>query len=309
MLSPPSLTPPVSMTPDDAAAYAELLADRLGTTPVGLRDVPAQTLHDAELALNAAPLPAGFTSGFGFKIAPVIDGQFYRADWTRSAWPADLPLAIVYTLDEGAFFMDLYDPITQQRLSPPLPPNGSALTAAVQSQVGGSAATAATVIDAYAQAAAAEGRSTSPGDLWIDIFGDRLLRNFGTRYARQLAQAGLNVRYGTYMHAVKPPGRGVPHCAELPVLFGTYGLDYYRDKVGAGAAEAQLSSEIAAAVTSFARDANDVRFASGLAWPVLQPDGAASARLGPGERGSVAIGTIPKLQQLAVWDSVLGYQV
>jgi hypothetical protein len=121
--------------------------------------------------------------------------------------------------------MDLYDPITQQRLSPPLPPNGSALTAAVQSQVGGSAATAATVIDAYAQAAAAEGRSTSPGDLWIDIFGDRLLRNFGTRYARQLAQAGLNVRYGTYMHAVKPPGRGVPHCAELPVLFGTYGLE------------------------------------------------------------------------------------
>lgn len=65
-------------------------------------------------------------------------------------------------------------------------------------------------------------------------FGDWLLRNYGTRYAETIAAAGAEVRYGTFMHPVRAPGRGVPHCAELPLMFGTYGLDFYRDKVGAG---------------------------------------------------------------------------
>jgi len=56
----------------------------LSTTPRGLRDVDASKLHAAEQALNALPLPEGFTSGFGFKLAPMADGQIYRADWTRS---------------------------------------------------------------------------------------------------------------------------------------------------------------------------------------------------------------------------------
>jgi para-nitrobenzyl esterase len=214
---------------------------------------------------------------------------------------------MTYTLDEGAFFQDLVDPATHARLTPPLPATNAALTTAVIPQAGGSAASAAAVIDAYTQAAQREGRSTDPGDLWIDIFGDRLLRNYGTRYAKQLSGTGTNLRYGTYMHSVKAPGRGVPHCADLPLVFGTFGLDYYQDKVGAGTAEAQLSNNLGSAITSFARDASDVRFASGLAWPRLSADMSTSALIGGGDSGDAVAGPVPKLAQMGVWDGLLGY--
>lgn len=306
LLSPPSVTSPVSMTPVDAAAYTELVASRLATTPRGLREVPAQTLHEAELALNLQPLPASFKSGNGFKLAPLIDGTTYLADWTRTAWPTDLPVLITYTLDEGAFFWNLVDPATNIRLTPPLPTTREALTAAVLPQVGGSPEAAATVIDVYAQAAVAEGRSSEPADLWLDIFGDRLLRNYGTRYAATIAQTGAQVRYVTYMHQVKAPGRGVPHCADLPMLFGTFGLDYYRDKVGAGSEEARLSHDMISALVSFARDPIPT-LAAGQAWPLYQPGTATTVRWGEGESGNATIGPIPKLAQLTVWDTILGY--
>lgn len=306
LLSPPSVTAPVSMTPGDAAAYTELLTSRLETTPRGLREVSAQTLHEAELALNLQPLPASFTSGHGFKLAPLYDGTTYLTDWTRTPWPTDLPVLITYTLDEGAFFWDLYDPATNTRLTPPLPTTREALTATVLPQVGGAPEAAAAVIDVHTQTAVAEGRSSEPADLWIDIFGDRLLRNYGTRYAATIAQTGAKVRYATYMHQVKAPGRGVPHCADLPMLFGTFGLDYYRDKVGAGPEEARLSHDMISALVSFVRDPATA-LAGGQTWPLYQPGTATTVRWGEGDSGNTTIGPIPKLAQLAVWDAILGY--
>lgn len=306
LLSPPSVTAPVSMTPDDAAAYTELLASDLATTPRGLCEVQAQTLHGAEVALNLQPLPARFTSGHGFKLAPLIDEKTYLSDWTRVAWPTDLPVLITYTLDEGAFFWDLRDPATNTRLTPPLPTTRKALMAAVLPHVGGAPEAAAAVIDVYTRTAIAEGRSSAPEDLWIDIFGDRLLRSYGTRYAATIAQTGAQVRYATYMHRVKAPGRGVPHCADLPMLFGTFELDYYRDKVGAGPEEARLSLDMLSALVSFVRDPTPT-LAAGQAWPLYQPGTATTVRWGDGDRGSTTIGPIPKLAQLAIWDAILGY--
>ncbi|MGO8946338.1 MAG: carboxylesterase/lipase family protein [Ktedonobacterales bacterium] len=306
LLSPPAVPPPVSMTPGDAAAYTELVASRLATTPHGLREVSAQTLYDAELALNMQPLPASFTSGHGFKLAPLIDGTTYLSDWTRTAWPIDLSVLITYTLDEGAFFLDLHDQSTNTRLTPPLPTTEAALTAAVLPHVGGSPEAAAAVIDIYTRTAVAEGRSPAPADLWIDIFGDRLLRNYGTRYAATIAKNGAQVRYATYMHQVKAPGRGVPHCADIPMIFGTFGLDYYRDKVGAGPEETRLSHNMTSALVSFARDSAPT-IAAGQAWPVYQPGTATAVQWGEGDSAHATIGPIPKLAQLAVWDQVLGY--
>jgi para-nitrobenzyl esterase len=305
LLSPPSVTAPVSMTAGDAAAYTELLASRLASTPRGLREVPARALHEAEVALNLQPLPAHFTSGHGFKLAPLYDGTTYLSDWTRTAWPTDLPVLITYTLDEGAFFWDLRDPTTNTRLTPPLPATGEALTAAVLPQVGGSPEAATAVIDVYTRTADAEGRSSDPADLWIDIFGDRLLRTSGTRYAATIARSGAQVHYATYMHQVKAPGRGVPHCADIPMLFGTFGLDYYRDKVGAGPDEVQLSHDMIGALVSFARDPLPI-LAAGQTWPAYQPDTATTVRWGEGDSASATIGPIPKLAQLAVWDGILG---
>jgi para-nitrobenzyl esterase len=306
LLSPPSVPPPASLTPDDAAAYTELVASSLATTPRGLRDVPAKTLHDAELALNLQPLPAQFTSGLGFKLAPMIDGISCLSEWTRTAWPTDLPVIITYTLDEGAFFVNLRDQTTNTLLTPPLPATEAALAAALVPQMGGSLDAATAVIDIYTRTARAEGRSTAPGDVWTDIFGDRLLRNFGTRYAATLAAAGAQVRYATYMHQVKAPGRGVPHCADLPMVFGTYGLGYYRDKVGAGPEEARLSRDIVSTLVSFVRDPSPM-IAAGQDWPVYQPETATTVRWGEGDSGDTVIGPVPKLAQLAVWDRILGY--
>jgi para-nitrobenzyl esterase len=306
LLSPPDVQPPASMTQADAAAYTELLASSLATTPRGLRDVAAKTLHDAELALNLQPLPARFASGQSFRLAPLVDGISYLADWTRAAWPMDLPVVITYTLDEGAFFFDLRDPTTKALLTPPLPANETALAAALVPLVGGSSDAAAAVIDVYTQAAHVEGRDATPGALWVDMFGDRLLRSYGTRYAATLAQVGAPVRYATYMHHVKAPGRGVPHCADLPLLFGSFGLDYYRDKVGAGPEEAKLSHDMISAMASFARDRAPM-VAQGQVWPLYQPGAGVSIRWGEGDSSDTAIGSIPRLAQLAVWDQILGY--
>ncbi|HVZ45748.1 MAG TPA: carboxylesterase family protein [Ramlibacter sp.] len=307
LLSPPSVTPPASLTATDAAAYTQLLATTLGTTPRGLRDVPAQTLHAAELAQNAGTLPASFTSGRSpYKLAPVIDGTTYLGDWTRRDWPANVPVVIDYTLDEGAFWWNVYDPATNTRLTPAPPPTLPAVTAALTAQLGGRADAAGAVIDAYTSAAIAEGRPADAVSLWIDIFGDQLLRNFGTRYAARLSAAGVPVRYSTYMHAVQVPGQGVPHCADVPMLFGTYALDYYRAKIGTGAQESKLSDEFAGAIVSFARDAQPT-LKGGAAWPLYQPGANTSVRWGEGGSGDAVIGAVPKLNQLAVWDSVLGY--
>lgn len=307
LLSPPNIAPPASLSVSDAARYTELLATTLGTTPLGLRDVPAQTLHAAELAQNAVALPASFASGRSpYKVAPVIDGVTYLADWTRRDWPTDLPVVMNYTLDEGAFWFDLYDPATNTMLTPPPPATLPAFTAALTAQLGGRVDAANAVISAYTATAIAEGRSPAPASLWTEIFGDQQLRNFGTRYAARLSAAGVPVRYGTYMRAVKAPGRGVPHCADVPMLFDTFGLDYYRDKLGAGPEEARLADQFASAIVSFARDAQPT-LASGEAWPIYRPGSNTSVRWGENGAAEVVLGAVPKLDQLAVWDTVLGY--
>jgi para-nitrobenzyl esterase len=305
LLSPGSNAAPGGFNLKDAAAYTELLATRLATTPRGLRDVPAAMLHAAELALNALPLPAGIATGRSSKFIPVQDAQFCLADWTRASWPADLPVIITTTASEGFFFVDLVDP-SGKILTAPLPQSDAQLLAAVTGLTRSDTASNQ-VIAAYRQAAAQESRASGAGDLWVEIYGDFAIRNHSVRYAGKLAGEGADVRFGTYAHTLKAPGLGVPHCADLPLLFGTFGLDYYKDKVGAGAAEARLSAAMMAGLVSFAGDSQATAFGADAAWPRYAPQSATSARMGEGDRGDVAVGAIPKTAQLAVWDAVLGY--
>ncbi len=308
LLSPPALSVPFSFNLEDAATYTELIAQKLGTTPKGLMDLPAMDVHLAELSLARAPLPASITTGRSFRITPVVDGKTYVSDWTRTALPANLPVIVTYTLTEGSYFTDLYDNLTQKSSSPPLPATEAALSASVEGMLvsmGVAADHAANVISVYRQAAIADGRANTPGDLWTEIFGDSGLRNYGVRLANQLAANGANVRLGTYIHSILPPARGVPHCAELPLVFGTYELDYYRTKIGAGPVERELSQKWMRSLSSFAADGNSV-FASDTPWPVYARDRSNSARIGDAG-ASVSFGPIPKAEQLAIWDQLLGY--
>lgn len=307
LLSPPAVTVPFAFSLADAAAYTELVAQKLGTTPKGLIGIPATAVHTAELSLARAPLPQSITTGRAFRIAPVVDGRTYVSDWTRTALPANLPVIITYTLTEGSFFLDLFDNLTKKS-TPPLPATDAALTAAVEpylTSLGIAPTESTNVISLYRQTALAEGRSAAPGDLWVEIYGDAILRNYGVRLANQLAAAGANVRLGTYMHPIQPPARGVPHCAELPLLFGTYALDYYKDKIGTGVAEQELSKRWMRSLTSFAAGGSSV-FADDTPWPVYTNDRSNSARIGDG--GSrISMGPMPKAAQLAIWDRLLGY--
>jgi para-nitrobenzyl esterase len=306
LFSSAGIAAPAGFTLQDAASYTELLATSLKTTPKGLLSIPAATLHAAEVALNAQPLPATFRSGFGVKASPVMDGKTVFADWTRVGWPQRVPVLITNTLTEGSFFVDLVDPATQTSLTTPLPSSMEALAALV-APISGSASRAAQVIGAYQDAAVAEGRSSAPGNLWVEINGDRNLRNFCVRYADSLVKQGANVRYGTFMHDLPAPGRGVPHCAELPFLFGTYGLDYYRQKVGSGSAEQQLSRHLMSAVVTFAQSGT-ATFADGTVWQGYGSGNTNSALIGAGASSSIAFGTVPKIAQMRVWDALLGYQ-
>jgi para-nitrobenzyl esterase len=295
---------PNGFTLDDAAAYTQLLATQLGTTVAGLSSLPAATVQQGELALNQLALPASFTSGRSLKVMPVIDGKNYLADWTRTEWPSRIPVVIMNTLDEGAFFVDLYDVLAGSRATAALPTTRAAVVAILTGMTG-SADRAETVVAAYEVAAVAESRSVDPGDLYVEIYGDFLLRYDAYRYANQLAAAGKNVRYGTFMHSIKAPARGVPHCAELPFVFGSYGLDFYKTKVGAGAAEDALSLKMMSAMVSFARDGNP-SFGSGVVWTAHASGQATSARMGDGDSSDIAMGAIPKSAQLAVWNNILG---
>ncbi len=305
LLSPASNAAPNAFTLADAAAYTELLAAKLNTTPAGLREVPAATLHAAELALNALPLPAGVATGRSSKMLPIVDGQFCLSDWTRTPWPAELPVIVTTTLDEGVFFVDLVDP-SGKTLTAPLPQDDTQLLAAVTGLTR-SATASGDVVAAYRQAVITEGRASGAGALWVEIYGDYAIRNHAVRYAGRLAGEGRQVRFATYAHAIQAPAHGVPHCAELPLLFGTYGLDYYKDKVGAGAAEASLSAALQSALVSFARDASATRLAGDTPWPLYAPGAGTAVRIGEGTRADLVAGTVPKTAQLAVWDAVLGY--
>lgn len=307
LLSPAGIAAPLGFSEGDAAEYTELVAASLGTSPQGLMAVPAAKLHAAELAVNRQALPASFTSGHVFRAAPAQDGRSVRGDWTRMAWPEGIPLMVTNTLTEGSFFADLYDPVAQKSLTAPLPQSREALAALVAGPgLAGSPAGADAVIEAYAKAALAEARVATPGALYVEIYGDRLLRNFSARFADRVAGQGGQVYLGTYMHELQRPGQGVPHCAEVPMLFSTYALDYYRSKLGAGPAEQRVSQHVIAAVASFA-SGRAVGFADGSIWPAYRQDKALSARIAAGDGADVSIGGLPKRDQLAVWDALLGY--
>ncbi|MDR6536488.1 carboxylesterase type B [Variovorax soli] len=89
----------------------------------------------------------------------------------------------------------------------------------------------------------------------------------GAMHAAMLAQNPAYRR--TFQKAVllSPSSLVPPPCADIPFLFGTNGLDDYRDEVGSGADETSLANQFASATVSFAGDAQP-KLASGAAWPV-----------------------------------------
>jgi len=82
----------------------------------------------------------------------------------------------------------------------------------------------------------------------------------------------------------------VPHTAEIPFVFGTYGDPFFSAKVGDGPAEQALSAQLLAAWASFARDGDP-----GPDWQRMRQHVTVN------HLGGVASAGTERLAELAVW--------
>ena len=274
-----------------AAAYAEALATRLGVQVPGLRTVDALTLHRAELALGRDP--AMVRSLGRPPVLPVLDGVVLKA-WPREAPMAPIPLLIGTTLTEGTFWYDLVGPdgVAIPGLKPP------ATMTELQSMIADLAAIyrpegvdrVSGMATAYLDAARSRGEPETPLALWVNAYTDIVFRLRARAAASRHAAAGHPVWLYQFDHPLAAPAHGVPHTAEIPFVFGTYGDPFFSAKVGDGPAEQALSARLLAAWTSFARDGEP-----GPDWQRMRQDVTVN------HLGGVASAGTERLAELAVW--------
>lgn len=287
LLSPPYIAPPGFADLDDAAILAEAVARELGTTVRGLRDIPGDRLCLTELQQWREGRVANRT-GRALR-GPVADGRTL-IDWPSSLdWPA-IPILLGYTRNEGAFWTDLVDP-DGRRLTPQPPPNDAAergAAGAFLARTFGDNDRLGAIVEAYFEAYAGN-RDAAPNGVLAEVIGDGLLRQYGLSAAAAPSSAPRYVF--DYALPVLPPGRGSPHCCELPVLFGTFDQPHYRLKVGEGDEVRSLSAALMASVGAFARDGAPA--GGGIAaWPAFDPATASTMTLG-GREDLFALGRTP----------------
>ena len=297
LLSPPFIAPPGFANTADAAALTEDLAHGLGTTVAGLRDVAPADLQMAEIMQWRSGRVQGATGRF--LRGPVVDGV------SLSQWPAGLDLPAVptllgYTRTEGGFWTDLVDP-DGQRLTPEPVTGAGEREACIQflNRIfdSPSAAVISGIADAYLAAYAGNAQD-APSGVMAELIGDALLRQYGLGAAARAAAKGARaLRVFDYALPVQPPGRGSPHCCELPVVFGTFDQPHYRRKIGDDDQVRALSSAMMRAFGAFA-ERGDPNIEDLPAWPEFAPEGETTLVFGAG--GELAtIARMPKADLLA----------
>lgn len=279
-----------------AAAYAEALARRLGTTVPGLRDVPAATLHATELQL--ARDPAMVRSLGRPPVLPVLDGIVLKA-WPRDGALPAVPLLIGTTQTEATFWYDLVGPDGKPVPGLQPPADGAQLASMVRDLVAIYRPEAAGlppegIVDAYAAAARERGEPGTPLALWIALYTDIV---FGLR-ARAAAVRHAAAGHPTYLYEfarpLAPPAHGVPHTSEIPFVFGTYADPFFAAKVG-GPGAAEVSGTVLRAWAAFARTG-----VPGADWAAATGTVPAVNVLGgPDAPHTVSAG--PRLRELAAW--------
>ena len=302
LLSPPYIATPGFANQADAAALTEELAHALGTSVLGLRDTPAEDLQIAELSQwlsGRVRLKTG-----RFMRGTVVDGLTLR-DWPAALDLPPVPTLLGYTRTEGSFWTDLVEPSGQRVL--PEPPRGAAERAACEQFLGqifdaSSPGQWPAIVDTYF--AAYEGNQTeAPTGVLAELIGDALLRQYGLRAAGRAAKKGRRGLYVfDYALPLMPPGRGVPHCCELPIVFGTFDLPHYRDKVGHNALQRSLSDLVIRSFGAFA-ESGKPNTPDVADWREFDPSGATTLTLGAA--GTLAaVGRTPKAEILACFDAL-----
>lgn len=284
-----------------AAAYAEALAKRLGTSVAGLAGLPAQHLHDTELQLGRDP---SMVRALGRPpILPVLDGKVLVA-WPRDgAFPA-IPLLIGTTRSEGTFWFDLVNPDGNPVPGLKSPQSDAELETMIRDLVAiyrpeASALPVAAIAEDYRNSAKAREEHSDTKTLWIEAYTDIVFRLRALDAAKRHALAGNATFLYEFQHPLAAPARGVPHTAEIPFAFGTFAHPFFRDKVGAGQAEAELSETMLASWASFAHHGVPSSPRSG-AWKAISPAGMGINLLG-GMKGPHAVAESVRPEQTAAW--------
>lgn len=254
LLSPPYIAPPGFATQADAATIVEELAQALGTSVVGLRDIPAEDLERAEIAQWRSGR-VNIATGRFYR-GPVADG-ITMVDWPAALELPPIPILFGYTRNEGAYWTDLANADGTANPVPPQTPAGrQACSAFLSNILHAPEDRIAQMVDRYFDAL--EGNSVlAPSGAMAEILGDALLRQYGLNAGARAARAGrTDVRMFEYALPLLSPGRGTPHCSELPIVFGTFADPYYREKMGEGAFQQTLSTLMMQAFGAFAASGN-----------------------------------------------------
>lgn len=253
--------PPFTHTAEEAAARAELLAEKLGVplTRRALEQVPASELVRVaqeigrSLVLEEGGLPLVFL--------PTVDGGLLSrspevevADGTS----AHVPVLIGTNRDEAAFFAVALPAVNG--LDQP------GLRRWVERIV--PSEDAETVIEGYRRARAARGEGTEPRDLWVAIATDSVFRGPSVLLAdsHALSRSGGSLGIdgseaggaGTYLYLFtwETPAfgglLGSCHALEIPFAFGTVTNPVIQQFAGGGDDALRLSEGMRQAWVSFA---------------------------------------------------------
>lgn len=298
--SPALFTAPSFVDLDAASAYAEAVATRLKTDIPGLRKVPAAQLHEAELMeARARATPARIEP---YYMAPILDSLFVT-EWPRNTERVTVPLLIGTNRNEAYFWFDLVQPSGQPvaGLKPP------ADEAAMADQV------AALVRYLYAQpdplpsdrVITAYRQALGPGapirDVFSEIYADAIFRTQVTQFAARQSKRGRAAYMYEFAQPLKPPGRGTPHTAEVPYVFGNNAHPFLVGKVGDGPTEMAVARATMEMWSTFARTGKPETAATG-AWPVYSAERRAVGVIG-GEK-LFRIEIAPRDAELRVWETM-----
>lgn len=273
--SPPLFRPPMFADLDDAAAYTEALAGRLGVGVAGLRAVDGAALQQAEHAFAQSP---ELVARMGRpRTAPVRDGQLLRA-WPYDGAVVPLPVLAGWTRTEADFWFDLRDGhgVSIAPLQAPRTPDEL------------SARLAALITQHYAfegppsPSAVAAAYATSGGvaQVWRDAYTDLVFRAPILRLLGRQADAGQPVWGFEFAFPLPGDAQSSPHASDVPFVFGTHRHPHLACKIGSAPAVQALSAAMMDAWSSFVRTGSPATGA-GAPWPAFDARAPRVMRFGP----------------------------
>jgi para-nitrobenzyl esterase len=305
-MSPPYICPPATLAIDDWAISLQALAKELRTTVAGLREVPATTLHDAEMRQY---LQGALKTDTGRSYRGTVADGIVLDDWPAFYALPRIPMIIGCTAAEGAMGYNCYHPISKELLSRSRPADDAAARMEAQSLLNRNyyltdrTSGADGVLAHYRECARAEGRSDDRIAMLVELFGDAMIRHYCVRKAEQITRAGhKNVYFYHYDLPVPSPNHEPPHAWELPIAFGNHRNPLIAPWVGNGPLHDSVSNAMIDSFSNFAA-AGHPQSSLLPSWPAFHPRGANVMVLGAaGVPGKVT--SLPKYRQLSVLDEL-----